>query len=217
MLRTQFLYLALVTTAACVRRLPPAPIPESVAPNVQTGALQAGQGRLLIDVTNGPAPVQRIRMVAKPKTSPFAMTHFELEEASETLCASTPCVTDLPVGNLILGFPVIGRDRAEIELVHVGPDTSVYRRTLSVYTDDTGSTRTLGIIGTAVGGTALVTGSVLLPIGIAEGMNTMTWAGGISLGAGAALLTLGILMMRADAPTYRAGASNHFPLSSPAR
>lgn len=217
MLRTQFLYLALVTTAACVRRLPPAPIPDAVAPNVQAGALQQGQGRLIIDVTDGPAPVQRVRMVAKPRTSPFAMTHFELEEASETLCASTPCVTDLPVGNLILSFPVIGRDRNEVELVHVGSDTSVYRRTLSIYTDDTGSTRTLGIIGTAVGGTALMTGAVLLPIGIAEGMNTMTWAGGISLGAGAALLTIGILMIRGDAPTYRPGSSNHFPLATPPR
>lgn len=212
MLRTQFLYLSLVTTAACVRRLPPAPIPDAVAPQVQTGALQQGQGRLVIDVTDGPGPVHRIRMVAKPRTSPFAMTHFALEEANETLCASTPCVTDLPVGNIVLGFPVIGRDQTEVELVHVGPDASVYRRTLSVYTDNTGSTRTLGIIGTAVGGTALLTGAALLPIGIAEGMNTMTWAGGISLGAGAALLTIGILMMRHDAPTYRSGASNHFPL-----
>lgn len=145
------------------------------------------------------------------------MMHFKLEESSETLCASTPCVTDLPVGNTVLGFPVIGRDQTEVELVHVGPEASVYRRTLSVYTDNTGSTRTLGIIGTAVGGTALLTGATLLPIGIAEGMNTMTWAGGISLGAGAALLTIGILMMRHDAPTYRSGASNHFPLATPAR
>jgi hypothetical protein len=198
--------------------LPPAPIPEPVAPpGIQYSAPQPGQGRLIVDVTDGPAPVERIRMIAKPITSPFTMTHYNLEEGSEVLCAHSPCVTDLPSGNIILSFPLIGRDESEVELVHVGPDASVYRRTLSVYTDNTGSERTLGIIGTAVGGTALMTGAVLLPIGIAEGMNTMTWAGGISLGVGTAVMTIGILMMRHDAPTYRPGSSNHFPLAAPPR
>lgn len=180
---------------------------------MQATTLQPGQGRLIVDVTDGPTPVQRIRMIAKPITSPYTMTHYALEEGTETLCASTPCVTDLPVGNLILSFPVIGRDDTEVELVHVGPDVSAYRRTLSIYTDNTGSERVLGIIGTAVGGTAVAAGACLLPIGIAEGITPMTWAGGISLGVGAAVMTIGILMMRHDAPTYRPGSSNHFPLT----
>jgi hypothetical protein len=198
--------------------LPPAPIPEPVAPpGIQAGALQPGQGRLVVDVTDGPAPVQRIRMIAKPFEDAYAMTHYTLEEGSEVLCAQTPCVTDLPVGNIILGFPVIGRDQTEVELVHVGPDTSVYRRTLSIYADKPGGRRVSGVLYTVFGGTALVTGTVLLPIGLAEGINPMTWAGGISLGVGAAVMTLGIIMLRHDATTYRPGASNHFPLATPAR
>lgn len=176
-------------------------------------ALQPGQGRLVVDVTDGPAPVQRIRMIAKPITTPFAMTHYSLEEGSEVLCARSPCVTDLPIGNIILGFPVIGRDETEVELVHIGPETSVYRRTLSVYTDRPGGTRLGGILYTTFGGTAVVTGAVLLPIGIAESITPMTWAGGISLGVGTAMLTLGIIMLRHDATTYRPGASNHFSLT----
>lgn len=156
-------------------------------------------------------------MIAKPVTSPDTTTHFSLEEGSETLCASSPCVTDLPTGNIILGFPVIGRDDTEVELVHVGPDVSAYRRTLSVYADRPGGRRVSGILSTVFGGTAVVTGAVLLPIGIAEGMTTMTWAGGLSLGIGAAVMTIGILMLHHDAPTYRPGSSNHFPLATPAR
>ena len=96
--------------------------------------------------------------------------------------------------------------------MHIGPEPSVYRRSLSIYEDQTGATRVTGIILTAVGGTSAATGAVLLPIGLAKDSTGMTTAGGITLGAGAALLTLGILMMRADAPTYRPGSSNHFPL-----
>jgi hypothetical protein len=180
---------------------------------MQAAALQPGQGRLIVDVTDGPTPVQRIRMIAKPITSPFAMTHYSLEEGSEVLCAQTPCVTDLPIGNVILGFPVIGRDETEVELVHIGPDSSVYRRTLSVYADRPGGRRVSGILYTVFGGTAVVTGTVLLPIGIAEGITPMTWAGGLSLGIGTAVMTLGIIMLRHDATTYRPGASNHFPLT----
>jgi hypothetical protein len=198
--------------------LPPAPIPAPVAPQgIQAGELQPGQGRLVVDVTDGPAPVQRIRMIAQPIEDPYATTHYSLEEGSEVLCAQTPCVTDLPVGNIILSFPVIGRNETEVELVHVGPETSVYRRTLSVYADKHGGTRTSSILFTTLGGTAVLTGAVLLPIGLAEGINPMTWAGGISLGVGTAVMTLGILMLRHDATTYRPGSSNHFPLAAPAR
>jgi hypothetical protein len=79
-----------------------------------------------------------------------------------------------------------------------------------VYTKRRGGGRTLGIIATAVGGSALVTGTALLPIGIAKDIDAMTAAGGIPLGTGAVLLTLGILALRATADTYQPGSSNHF-------
>jgi hypothetical protein len=40
----------------------------------------------------------------------------------------------------------------------------------------------------------------------------MTTAGGLTLGAGALAIVLGILAIRADSPTYRPGSSNHYPL-----
>lgn len=172
-----------------------------------------GHGRLVVDVVEGPVRVQRVQMKATPVDRGSRVT-YRFEEASEVLCAASPCVTDLPAGNILLGFPVIGDpDAMETELVHVGLEPSVYRRTLSLYEDRTGGTRVFGIIATALGGTAMITGTALLPAGLSKDHDGLAIAGGITLGAGAALLALGIWAIRADAPTFRPGAANHFPLA----
>ncbi|HEY6039727.1 MAG TPA: hypothetical protein VIV58_35845, partial [Kofleriaceae bacterium] len=70
----------------------------------------------------------------------------------------------------------------------------------------------LGIIATSLGGASAITGTVLLPIGLSDGNNSLTTAGAITLGGGALLMALGIWAIRTDAPTYRPGSINHFPL-----
>jgi hypothetical protein len=185
-----------------------------VRPRVDAAAPPEGGGRLVVDVVEGPSRVQRIRMMPEQTTSGQGRTSFRFVERPELLCDRTPCVADGPPGNILLGFPVLGDPSAtEVELVHVGPEPTVYRRSLSVYENRTGAMRVLGIIGTALGGTSLVTGTALLPIGLARDSSGLTFAGGLSLGAGAALLTLGILAIRHDSPTYRPGSSNHYPLA----
>jgi len=205
--------LCIVAASACVKQLPPAPTPAPTAPPVPAQAPPPnGYGRLLVDVVEGPTPVQNIRLKSEPKTNAQGRTSFRLIEAPELLCAKSPCVTDVPAGNVVLAFPIVGKNDVEVELVHVGPDPSVYRRSLSIYEDNTGATRVLGIIATAVGGASMVTGAVLLPVGLSKENDTMTAAGGITLGGGLVLVVLGILAMNADAPTFRPGSSNHFPL-----
>lgn len=200
--------------SACVKYLPPAPPPPPVVPRVEAPAQPAGTARLVVDVVEGPAPVQRVRIRPEPSDNGQGRLAVRLVEAPEPLCASTPCVADLPRGNILLGFPVLGDPSAtEVELVHVGPDPTVYRRSLSVYDGRTGGLRVFGILGTSIGGASLITGTTLLPIGLAKDIGGLTLAGGISLGAGAALLALGIWAIRHDAPTYRPGSSNHYPLS----
>jgi len=140
-------------------------------------------------------------------------TTYELHEAPTLLCAVTPCVTNLPVGNVLLGFPVIGDDdKQEVELVHIGAEPSVYRRSLSVYNDSSGGLRLFGILATSIGGASAITGTALLPIGLAKDNTGLTVSGGITLGVGALALAIGIWAIRADSPTYRPGSSNHFPL-----
>lgn len=204
------------TLSACVKRLPPAPIPEPIAPPVQTaGPPPEGQGRLIVDVVEGPAPVQRVRIDARQRDHGGGRYTYSLVEVPELLCPAAPCIRDVPRGNILLGFPVIGEDTLEVELVHIGPEPSVYRRSLSIYSGGTGGLRIFGIIGTSVGGAAIATGAALLPIGLAKDNGGLTTAGAISLGAGSALLALGIWAIRRDSPTYRPGSSNHFPLAAP--
>lgn len=200
-----------VLAAACVRNLPAAPTPEPIAPPIAAAPPPAdGMGRLVVDVVDGPMPVHRVHMVPQPVAGDDGRVRFRFSEAPEPLCPAAPCVAEIPSGNVLLGFPVIGKSSLEVELVHVDPGTTVYRRSLSLYQDNTGALRTMGIISTSVGGTAAVTGIVLLPIGLGEDSDGLTTAGSITLGAGIALLVFGIWAIRKDAPTYRPGSANHF-------
>lgn len=208
--------LAACSTVACVRQLPSAPTPPAVAPPIQAVAPPpSGQGRLVVDVVDGPTPVQRIDMESKQVANGHGGVSYRFFESPKILCAASPCVLDVLVGNVLLGFPVRGdRDATEVELVNVGPETSVYRRSLSFYEDRTGAVRVLGIVLTAVGASATVTGTVLLPIGLSDDNRALATTGGSTLGAGVAVLALGILAIRHDSPTYRPGSSNHFPVTA---
>ena len=201
---------AWVLCAACGEHLPPAETPAPVAPAVESSAPPAeGQGRLIVDVLEGPTPVHRVFMAAERIGG---ASSYRLYETSELLCPRSPCVADLPAGNVLLGFPVLGdRDAMDVELVHIGPETSVHRRSLSVRQGG-GAIHTLGIVGTSIGGTAMAAGAALLPIGLAKDKDGLTTAGAITLGTGAVLLTLGILGIVNDPPIHRPGSSIHFTL-----
>jgi hypothetical protein len=201
-----------VLGAACVKHLPAAPTPEPIVPPIAASATPPpdGVGRLVIDVVDGPMMVHRVHMRGQPVAGDDGRVRFRFSEEPQPLCQPSPCITEMPSGNVLLGFPVIGKSSLEVELVHIDPGTTVYRRSLSLYQDSTGALRTMGIIGTSVGGAAAVTGVVLLPLGLAEDSDGLTMAGGISLAAGTLLLTWGIWAIRKDAPTFRPGSANHF-------
>lgn len=209
--------LTLLSAASCVKELPPAPTPARVLPSVAASTpLAEGRGRLVVDVVEGPTAVHRIRMSPREIDDGHGKTRYRFFESSELLCSASPCVADLAPGNILLGFPVRGDPGAmETELVHVAARSTVYRRSLSRYDDSTGATRVLGIIGASLGGAAATTGVVLLPIGLGKDNEDLALAGGITLGAGAALAALGIWAVRHDAPTYRPGSSVHFPAEGP--
>jgi hypothetical protein len=200
--------LGLVLAAGCVKQLPPAPTPEPIAPAVAAAAPPpSGQGRLVVDVVDGPTPIHRVLMQAEQAGA----GRFRFLESPTPLCAASPCVADLPAGNVLLGFPVLGDAGAlEVELVHVGPEATVYRRSLSRREGTRGALTVLGIIGTSLGAGAVITGGTLLPIGLDDDDDDLAAAGGITLAAGAIVMTIGIWMIRADSPTYRPGSAVHF-------
>jgi len=205
----------LLPVAGCVKRLPPAATPPPLVPaQVEASAPPAaGTGRLVVDVVDGPAPVQRVRMDPQPVTTPKGRTAYRFDEKSDVLCQASPCIADLAPGNVLLGFPVRGAPNdLETEMVFVGPQTNVYRRTLSEYHE--GHPGVYGILMTSLGGTAMMAGSVFLPIGLAKDIGGMTTAGAVSLGAGVLALTLGIIALRHNASTYRPGSMLHFTLDA---
>jgi hypothetical protein len=203
---------------ACVRQLPPRPAPEVIVPSMNaTSEPEAGKGRLVIDVVDGPTPVQRVQMNAEPFDDGLGRTRFRFYEVPAPLCATSPCVVDLTPGNVLLGFPVAGDDHSmEVELVHIGEETAVYRRSLSHYRHNKGALLVLGIVGASLGGASFLTGTTLLPLGLSDGNDGLTLAGATTLGAGALLITFGVLAIRADSSTYRPGSAIHFPLDPPA-
>lgn len=208
------LALPIVALAACVKQLPPAPTPQPVAPAVRAPAPPAaGQGRVIVDVVDGPTPVYRVDMPSEPIEDADGRVRFRFGEREVLACEASPCALDLPLGNAVLGFPVIGKRSLEIELVHVADSAAVYRRTLSVYQrEDKGAAFVLGIIGASLGGAAVITGATLAPIGLGRDNIDLAFAGGITLAAGAVLTTLGVLAIRSEADVYRPGSSIHFPL-----
>lgn len=205
---------ACVFAVACVQELPPAATPDRVVPTIATVTTPAeGQGRLVIDVVDGPTAIDRIQMEPHPIKDEAGRESFQFWESTSRLCETTPCVVDLTPGNILLAFPIVGRDNAvETELVHVGADPSVYRRALSHY-DPPGGTYVLGIVGTAIGGMTLIPGLVFLPLGLAKGNDGFTIAGAITLGVGSVLTAVSILGIVADPPSRQAGASVHYPLA----
>ena len=215
---TRTLCVTTLVSAACVKRLPPAPIPAAVMPAVQVAAPPAaGMGRIIVDVPDGPSPVYLARIEARPQDNGTRRPTFRFFELPpELVCKDTPCVVDHPPGNILLGFPVAGCTQGtEYELVNVGPHPSVYTRSLSLYEDNTGTEQILGIIGTSIGVAAGITGIALLPAGLSNDNDRLAVAGGITLGAGALLTTIGILMIRHDSATYRPGSANHFEATTP--
>ena len=147
-------------------------------------------------------------MTPKPASNDGSRIGYELVAETTPLC-TTPCVVDVPAGNLLLRFPQIGTGDTETDLVRVGPEPSVYRRSLTLYDEDSSL---FGLIATSLGGMAAVTGAALLPVGLAKHDAGMTTGGAITLGVGAIVTTLGIIALRRHPTTFRPGASNHFPL-----
>lgn len=176
------------------------------------GPAAPGNGRLIVDVAEGPVPVYRARIEARKQDNGTRRPTFRFFDLPpELLCKATPCVIDEPPGNILIGFPVLGCGPAiDYDLVHVGLEPSVYRRSLGLFENETGAERIVGIVMTSLGAASSITGVALLPAGASKDNDRLTAAGGITLGAGALLMTVGILMIRHDSATYRPGSANHF-------
>ena len=203
----------LALLAGCVKHLPPATAPEPVAPAVAIdGEPATGHGRLVLDVVDGPTPIQRVHVGSERIDSGQGREHWSLYESPERLCES-PCVAELPLGNVMLGFPVAGdSQQTEVELVHVSDEPGVYRRVLSHREVDDETAYMLGIISAVFGGMSMGVGAIFLPVGLGERDDGLVTAGAVTLGVGGALVAAGVIGILVGRPVYRPGSSARFPL-----
>src|SRR5947208_1758312 len=93
----------------CTIQLPPAATPQARTPALvpADSPPPEGHGRIVLDVVDGPTPIELVRMVPEPSDDGHGRTTFHFREHAEPLCTA-PCRTDPPLGNLLVGFPVVG-------------------------------------------------------------------------------------------------------------
>ncbi len=196
---------------ACTRTLPRRTVPEAEMPSVDLSRPSpTGTGRLVVDVPEASVPVSRMTVRNVPDGE-----HFRLIEEPSEVCPATPCVLDLPVGNVLLAFPVLGNEGAlsTPELVHVSGEASVFRRNLDLYAHDRRALYRSGGIFMALSFVAMIAG-LIVGQNAAEGDpgSTDRLVGRSMLIGGAALMIPSTLMLYYGSPTQTPGSSVHFPV-----
>jgi len=200
--------------SGCTRRMAPPAEPDPIPPPTQDlPPLAEGQGRVIVDVVDGPTEVHRATtrsiVVGIDKDRPIVVSR----RSTEQMCVS-PCAVDLSPGRYTLAFPTPGGSgRFELDVVDVKTEPTVYLRDLGRY-ESAGAGLPLGILGVVFGGAAMITGVTLLPVGVATDNDGMALAGGITLGSGAVLTTLGILGIALSPSLEQPGTGVQFPLEA---
>lgn len=204
--------LLLFLCVGCTKVLPPVAQPEQVQPQVEANmpAPPQGFGRVVFDVTDGPTEVYAV--------SSELVRRFTLQHGMRTVSRTrtdvicmTPCATDLPYGQHLIGFPMLGDGGFERASITVGDQPLVMRRTLGSRRD-AGGGLVLGILGTTFGAMATIVGAVLLPVGLSTDGDGLTLGGAVTLGIGGALMIGGILGIALNPSIREPGASIIFPL-----
>jgi hypothetical protein len=202
---------SLLLSAGCVHLFPPPPVPGPVQPSRLDTLIPPGQGRLYVDVVDGPTRVRVVKPVTvQVRDNDDALTYEDTVLETEQACR-TPCVFDLPLGDHLFAFPMRGSGKEEVEDVWVSQTPSLYRRALGSRRSGGGGF-VLGVLGTSFGGISLVTGTSLFPVGLATDKAGLTTSGAITLAVGAVLTALGIWAIAENPALEQPGAGAHYGL-----
>jgi hypothetical protein len=198
-----------LATTACIHELPPVATPGLAAPPLSDAPVAPGRGRVYVDVVDGPTDVQ----VVKPITVSEELNGetFQSETLEVQAACTTPCFLDLPLGRHLLDFPIRGSGGDDVVHVTASPSPTVYRRALG-WRQSGGAGFALGVVGTSLGGTSLVTGAALLPVGLAQDSHGVTVAGAITLAVGALITGAGIWALMNHPLAEQAGAGAQYDL-----
>jgi hypothetical protein len=201
--------LSLLSTG-CVHLFPPPPIPGPVQPLLVDTPIRPGQGRVYVDVVDGPTHVRVVHPVTVTTTLNNE-TYQDTELETDQECR-TPCVLDVPLGHTLLTFPMRGWGQEEVDDVLVSATPSLYRRALG-WGKSGGAGFALGVLGVTFGGCSFATGAALLPVGLATDKSGLTTSGAITVGVGALLTALGIWALDTHPKLEQPGAGAQYDLS----
>jgi hypothetical protein len=216
-------------SSGCVRNLPPPPVPVQEMPKT-VGNIPPeveGKGRIVVDVTNGPAQVDEVLAQTETAATNGRQTYVAYGEVTRPVCLTTPCAVSFDYGQHNLRFVSKTDDHKMSEgTVDVGQSDSVFRHTMGERSNG-GAVHALGTTSTILGLTGAVLGGTFLLVGAASSSDTvnpdgttgssgsgLTTVGAVTLGIGVGLLALGIGMMVASPPTIQDGASTQFSLDN---
>jgi glycerol uptake facilitator-like aquaporin len=185
--------LLLTLGAGCVAHVPPPPVPEKVVPQVATQADPPAddEGVVTIDATNGPASVSVV-LLTVGRSGAF----------TKSICATTPCTANLPLGSYDVVFasksdPSVGSTDA----VQVARTPSIMRHTMGTVESSPGL-QIGGITTATLGGCVLLYGAISLTSSF-----TSTTTSLATVGVGAAITAIGLYMMYAGRTRIQPGSS----------
>lgn len=224
-----------LVSSGCSPRQLPAPQPPDRALPVLLGPpppLGAGMGRVVLDVVDGPAAVERVtgrtagrgargaELAWTPSgiapVVPFGNARYD-EETRALLCQS-PCALDLPYGVHPIVLTTDDGRTNTIDLPVLAKPRVV--RLLMMSETRHGALRAVGWGATAVGIGALIAGGALVGMTAsrAEGSGTSLMAGSAVafLVGGAGLTILGVVLLERSRPEVRPGAITEFELPADA-
>lgn len=221
-------YLVLIVAFApgCVRTLPPVAAPPRELPEMRTDVPEPapGEGRVALDVVDGPARVDevvarsssRASAVAVSSAGTVAVGDAVAEGATTAHVCTTPCLVNLPHGTHELIF-TLPSGRADTASVMVGTRPTAYRRVLAIREQPLGRGEALAGFSMMMGGLAFA--------GIGFGIGPLFVSGnssglGVGLlvlgGVGVVLAAIGIPLLALHPADQREGAGVEWYLDTPA-
>jgi hypothetical protein len=183
-------------SVGCVIHVAPPPAPQKVIPKLDIAPEPPGDGdgQVIIDTTNGPATVTVVLLGLGNSTA-----------LTKTICATTPCAANLPIGSHDLVFSGKGDPQlASTDAVQVNRAPSVIRHTVGRIEQSPGllwggmGAVTLGAIGMMVYGVSASSADIL---------GESKTGDYIGLGVSAGITAAGVVMMMMGRTKLQPGSS----------
>ena len=210
---------AILGSTACVREVPPPAAPPRELPKAVANVPPEveGQGRVVVDVTNGPARVDEVVAQAASATSQGVVAYGEI---TRNVCLTTPCAVNLDYGQHNFRFVSTTDDQHYSEaVVDAGRGDTIFRHTMGEHTSG-GAVHTVGGVSAVLGTIGVLTGATLLGTGVLihsaatsdnpDSGSGLTTVGAVTTGISAAVLAIGIGLMVGSPATNQEGASTQF-------